>query len=87
MSMVDKCELTEMHRDTLSSDYKLILASAEQIEVDAVVRDRIREVLQAADAKFDEISADAGPMEVGPVAAPPVNEPVHDLPTESDDIV
>lgn len=66
-----------MYSDTLSSDYKLVLASAERIEVDAVVRDRIREVLEAADAKFDEIWADAGPMEVEPVAGPPATATSH----------
>lgn len=45
--------------------------------MDAVVRDRIREVLEAADAKFDEIWADAGPMEVEPVAGPSVTATSH----------
>lgn len=76
-----------MYSDTLSSDYKLVLASAERIEVDAVVRDRIREVLEAADTKFDEILADAGPMEVEPVAGPSVSASTHDPFIETNDEV
>lgn len=55
--------------------------------MDAVVRDRIREVLEAADAKFDEILADAGPMEVEPVAGPPVTASCHNSFTETHDEV
>lgn len=55
--------------------------------MDAAVRDRIREVLEAADAKFDEISADAGPMEVEPVAGPSVNASAHDPFTDTIDEV
>ncbi|KAJ4391639.1 hypothetical protein N0V93_005258 [Gnomoniopsis smithogilvyi] len=68
-SLFEDCEHI---RGTLTSDYKFVLTSSEEIEVNAVVRDHIREVLESAETKFDEILATAEPLSVDSVAEPHV---------------
>lgn len=67
----------------LASDYKLILTSAEMIEVNAVVREHIHDILYKTDTKFEVILNGAQPMEIDAVpttqpATQPASEPASE---------
>lgn len=53
----------------LASDFKLILMSAETIEVNAVVREQIHNILCETDTRFEAILNSAQPIGIDPVPA------------------
>lgn len=61
----------------MENDYKLVLTSSETIEVNAVVREHVRELLCNTDTIFDNILATATkPMDVDPVPVGQAVKPV-----------